>query len=74
MTDQGAADDDGTLDDVDRRRIRTGVRMLAAVTLAAGVLAVWVSEPIIRFVFVGIFVIGMFQTWRVRRLLRSSPS
>jgi len=54
-------------DEIDPRKIRAGMMIIGAVTAMSLVLAVAVNDATARFVFGFVFVVGLIQTWRLRR-------
>jgi hypothetical protein len=54
-------------DEINPRKIRMGMMIIGGITVAALVLALAINDPTARFVFGFVFVIGLIQTWRIRR-------
>jgi hypothetical protein len=54
-------------DEINPRKIRTGMMIIGGITVLALVLALAINDTTARFVFGFVFVIGLVQTWRIRR-------
>jgi hypothetical protein len=59
-------------DELDPRKIRTGMMMIGGVTVVALVLFLAIDDPTARIVFAFVFLSGLIQTWRLRRRARGS--
>lgn len=59
-------------DEIDPRKIRVGMMMVGAMTAIAVALLIVINDPGARFVFAFVAVIGLIQTFRIRRRLRHS--
>ena len=64
-------DETGDGPEINPARIRTGYIMIGVVTLIALVLAVVVSDPAGRVIFVVVALMGGAQAWRLRRRERA---
>jgi hypothetical protein len=57
--------------EVDPRKIRAGLMMIGAVIAIALALAIVVSDPIGRFIFLFVAIVSGVQLWRLRRRSRT---
>jgi hypothetical protein len=58
-------------DEVDPRKIRTGMMIIGAVTVIAIILLIAIDDPVARFLFAFVAIASLIQTWRARRRLTS---
>jgi len=62
---------DGPVNEIDPRRVKFGMMVMGAMTVIAIVLLIAVHDPIGRFIFGFVAVVGLLQTWRARRHAKS---
>jgi len=58
-------------DEINQRKIRTGMMIVGGMTAVAIALLIVISDAPARFIFGFVSVVGLIQTWRIRRRLRS---
>ena len=54
-------------EEINPRKIRSGMMIIGGITVVALVLALAINDTTARFVFGFVFVMGLIQTWRIRR-------
>ena len=58
-------------DQIDPRKIRTGMMIVGAMTAVAIALLIVLNDVTARVVFGFVAIVGLIQTWRIRRRWRS---
>jgi hypothetical protein len=58
-------------DEINPRKIRTGMMIVGGMTAVAIALLIVISDTTARFVFGFVAIVGLVQTWRIRRRWRS---
>ena len=57
--------------EINPRKIRAGMMMVGGMTAIAIALLIVINDTTARFVFGFVAVVGLIQTWRIRRRSRS---